>query len=203
MSALDDLLAGQRVDTLVDVGCGTGFHLPALAPRAGRVVGVEPHPALVAAARRRVAARRLADRVEVRQGLAERLPLAEAEADVVFSHWAYFFGPGCEAGLAEAERVLRPGGLQVVVDLDSSAPHGYAGWFADSGPSVRADRGARFFVDVGFVERRLAVVWTFDSRRDLADVLHIEFPPQVAARALRETVGTSVAVPTVLRWRRR
>jgi SAM-dependent methyltransferase len=203
LAALDDLLAGTQVDTLLDVGCGTGFHLPGLAARAGRVIGVEPHPALVAAARRRVAARRLTDRVEVRAGLAERLPLTDAEADVVYSHWAYFFGPGCEAGLTEVERVLRPGGLQVVVDLDSSAPHGYARWFGDAGPSVRGDRSARFFGEAGFAERRLPVVWTFDSRRDLADILHIEFPPHVAARALRETVGTTIAVPTILRWRRR
>jgi SAM-dependent methyltransferase len=202
MAALDDVLADRRVDTVVDVGCGTGFHLPALAARAGRLIGVEPHSALVEAARRRVAERRLTDRVEVRRGLAEQMPVGDAEADVVFSHWAYYFGPGCEPGLAEAGRVLRPGGLQVVVDVDSTATHGYARWLADSGSSVRADRSARFFLDAGFTERRLPVVWTFDSRRALGEVLHIEFPPAVAARALRETLGTTIAVPTVLRWRR-
>ena len=32
--------------TVLDVGCGAGFHLPLFAERAGRVVGVEPHPDL-------------------------------------------------------------------------------------------------------------------------------------------------------------
>ena len=46
--------------TVLDVGCGTGFHLPWFAETAASVVGVEPHADLVALARRRT--RRLAER---------------------------------------------------------------------------------------------------------------------------------------------
>ncbi|MBO0828278.1 MAG: methyltransferase domain-containing protein, partial [Streptosporangiales bacterium] len=53
--------------TVLDIGCGTGFHLPRFATTAARVVGVEPHHDLAAAARRRVAD--LAN-VRVRAGLA-------------------------------------------------------------------------------------------------------------------------------------
>lgn len=203
MAALDQLLAGTAPDTALDIGCGTGYHLPALAARARVVIGVEPHPVLVQAARQRVARRRLAGRVEVRAGLAERLPVPDEVVDLAFSHWAYFFGVGCETGLAEVDRVLRPGGLQVAVDLDVTADHGYARWFADSGTRVRADRTSEFFVAAGFTERRLPVVWRFGSRAELAEVLRIEFPPPVAARALHATVGTTIAVPTVVRCRRR
>ena len=42
--------AGRDV---LDLGCGTGFHLPRFAETARTVVGVEPHPDLVALARRR------------------------------------------------------------------------------------------------------------------------------------------------------
>ena len=45
--------AGRDV---LDIGCGTGFHLPRFAATARTVVGVEPHPPLVVRARRRVAA---------------------------------------------------------------------------------------------------------------------------------------------------
>ena len=38
---------------VVDIGCGSGYHLPRLAARARSVVGIEPHPPLVALARRR------------------------------------------------------------------------------------------------------------------------------------------------------
>ncbi|MGH3742283.1 MAG: class I SAM-dependent methyltransferase, partial [Micromonosporaceae bacterium] len=41
--------------TVLDLGCGTGFHLPGFARTAARVVGVEPHAGLAATARRRVA----------------------------------------------------------------------------------------------------------------------------------------------------
>lgn len=203
-AALDRLLAAQDdrpVGRAVDVGCGSGFHLPMLAERAATVLGVDPHPSLVELARRRVARARLGPRVQVNRGSAQRLPIEDASVDLVFSHWAYFFGPGCEPGLAEVDRVLRPGGVQVVVDLDVGASTGYARWFAQSGAGVRSDRLAPFFAGPWHCER-LDVVWSFPDRDDLAAVLAIEFPPAVAGHALRETVGTTVAVPTVLRWRR-
>jgi SAM-dependent methyltransferase len=204
VSALDaviDSVVDGEVDVALDIGCGTGFHLPMLAVRAERVVGVEPHAGLAAAASRRVARARLADRVAVRTALAEHLPLPDQSVDLVFSHWAYFFGPGCEPGLAEVDRVLRPGGVQVAVDLDVSATTGYARWFAAGGTGVRGERTASFFS--GWSQQRLPAVWRFADRADLAAVLGIEFPPAVAAMALRETVGTTIAVPTVLRWRHR
>jgi SAM-dependent methyltransferase len=199
--ALDGLLGGRRLAVVVDVGCGSGFHLPMLAARAHRVLGVEPHAGLVALARRRVARARLCDRVEVRTGAAQQVPLATGSADLVFSHWAYFFGPGCEQGLVEAGRVLRPGGVQIVVDLDVEAEDGYARWFAASGADARADRSATFFADRGFRTRRVPMLWSFTDRDEMAAVLRIEFPPRVAAQALEETVGTTVLVPTAMRWR--
>jgi SAM-dependent methyltransferase len=203
LAALDELL-GERAPVAValDVGCGTGFWLPRLASRARRVHGVEPHPDLAERARTRVRCARLEGQVVVHTALAQRLPLPDDCADLVFSHWAYFFGPGCEPGLAEADRVLRTGGAQVVVDLDVESDRGYARWFAASGRAVRADRAAAFFAIRGFRTRRLPVVWQFADRAELAEVLALEFPPRVAARALAETVGSTVAVPTVLRWRR-
>ena len=201
VAALDEVIGRRRVpvDLAVDVGCGTGYHLPMLAGRAERVVGVEPHAGLAAAASRRVARARLTDRVSVRTGLAEHLPLPDASVDLVFSHWAYFFGPGCEPGLAQVDRVLRPDGVQVAVDLDVTATTGYARWFGAGGTGVRSDRAASFFS--GWRQERLAVVWRFADRADLAAVLGIEFPPDVATMALRETVGATISVPTVLRWR--
>jgi SAM-dependent methyltransferase len=204
-AALDALLARRAVPApvrvAVDVGCGSGFWLPRLAARAQRVHGVEPHPALALRAAQRVRRARLSASVSVHTALAQQLPLPDGCADVVFSHWAYFFGPGCEPGLAEAVRVLRPGGLQVVVDLDAQADHGYARWFARSGTAVRTERVPGFFADHGFTTEHLPVVWRFADRSGLAQVLALEFPPAVVAEAMAATVGTTLAVPTVLRWR--
>ncbi len=55
---------------------------------------------------------------QVLHGAAEHIPLPDAVVDVVHARFAYFFPPGCDAGLAEVLRVLRPQGTLVVVDND-------------------------------------------------------------------------------------
>ncbi|MDQ3788892.1 MAG: class I SAM-dependent methyltransferase, partial [Actinomycetota bacterium] len=81
---------------VLDIGCGSGFHLPRFAATARRVVGVEPHEPLVRLAKDRVT---LLPTVEVLTGSAQRLPLPDASVDVAHARTAYFFGPGCEPGL--------------------------------------------------------------------------------------------------------
>ena len=181
---------------VVDVGCGTGFHLPGYARTARSVVGVEPHAPLVALARRRCAGLP----VTVLEGEAAALPLPDRSVDAVHARWAYFFGPGSEPGLAEAHRVLRPGGVLAVVDVD---PHGsgYGTWFRRAFPSYDAEAVERFWRRLGFARRALPVRWVFPRREDLAAVLAIEFPPAVARVALAATPGRELTVPTVVRWR--
>ena len=89
---------------VLDLGCGSGFHLPRFAATARTVTGVEPHADLLALARRRTTS--LAN-VTVAAGTAQSVPLPDASVDVVHARWAYFFGPGCEPGLAELDRVVR------------------------------------------------------------------------------------------------
>ena len=136
---------------VVDVGCGDGYHLPRFAERARTVVGVEPHAPLVARARERVTDDP-ACRVE--QGSAAALPLDDDSADVVHARTAYFFGPGCEPGLAEASRVLRPGGVLVIVDLDATR-HSYGAWMRASAPRYDPAAAERFFAGEGFAVRRV------------------------------------------------
>ncbi|MGH3505456.1 MAG: class I SAM-dependent methyltransferase, partial [Nocardioidaceae bacterium] len=100
---------------VLDVGCGTGYHLPRFAAEAERVVGVEPHQSLVTAARRRVAG---LDRVTVLPGSAQALPLPDASVDIVHARLAYFFDTGCEPGLRELSRVVRRGGAAFIIDND-------------------------------------------------------------------------------------
>ena len=96
---------GQQV---LDVGCGSGFHLPRFAQTASHVLGVEPHEPLALLARQRLSELSLTN-ASVLDGVAQDLLLADDSVDVAHARWAYFFGPGCEPGLAELERVLRPG----------------------------------------------------------------------------------------------
>ena len=108
-------LAPWAGKTLVDLGCGSGYWLPGYAGRPRAVIGVEPDPALVPLAAARD------PRARVLPGSAEHLPLGDASVDVVHARFAYFWPPGCAAGLAEVLRVLKPGGTLVVVDNDQRA----------------------------------------------------------------------------------
>lgn len=187
--------AGRDV---LDVGCGTGFHLPWFAGTARRVVGVEPHGSLAAIARRRT--RRLGN-VEVLQGTAEQLPLPPASVDVVHARWAYFFGPGCEPGLAELGRVVRRGGVAVVLDNDPTRGT-FGGWFRRGFPDVDPEAVERFWTGRGWNRERVLTSWTFDSREDLEAVVRIELPTMVAEEVLVEHPDvTEVEYAVNLWWR--
>lgn len=174
--------------TVLDLGCGTGFHLPFFAERAGRVVGVEPHAGLAAAASRRTAG--LAN-VSVRTGSAQAVPLPDASVDVVHARWAYFFGPGCEPGLRELRRVLRRGGTAFVIDNDATRST-FGRWFREWLPAYDPEAVERFWTRQGFAREPLLIRWSFTSRDDLAAVLGIEFPDDLARRFLAETPGLEV-----------
>lgn len=192
--------AGQVV---LDVGCGAGFHLPRWAQRARRVVGVEPHPPLVAAARDRVSglAPDAAGRIEVRVGTAQQLPLAPASVDVAHARWAYFFGPGCEPGLAELSRVVRRGGTGFVIDNDATRST-FGRWFRRAHPRYDPVAVQRFWARQGWRRESLDVRWQFAVRADLEDVVRIELPPDVADAVLAEHEGTDVDYAVNLWWRR-
>ena len=177
--------AGRDV---LDVGCGTGFHLPLVAGTARSVVGLEPHGDLAAIARRRT--RRLAH-VEVVQGSAAAMPLPDASVDVVHARWAYFFGPGCEPGLAELDRVVRPGGRAFVIDNDATRST-FGAWFRSGYPQVDPVETATFWEAQGWERHPVDMAWTFDARADLEAVVRIEFAADVAEEILAGHTGTSV-----------
>ena len=187
---------------LLDLGCGTGFHLPRWAADAARVTGVEPHPDLVALARRRV--RRLGaagGHVDVLPGTAQDVPLPDASVDVVHARLAYFFGPGCEPGLAEVDRVLRRGGTAFVVDNDASRST-WGAWFRRGYPGVDPDAVAAFWTARGWERVPLDVGWSFERREDLEAVVRIELDRATADAVLAEHEGTELDYAVDLWWRR-
>ncbi len=182
-------LAPWKGRDVLDIGCGTGFHLPMFAEEAASVTGVEPHGDLAAIARRRV--KRL-PHVTVLQASATSLPLPGQSVDVMHARWAYFFGPGCEPGLAELERVMRPGGRAFVIDNDPTRST-FGGWFM-RGYGHRHDHGevVDFWHAQGWERHRVDMWWTFDSREDFESVVRIEFPEDLAEEIIAEHEGTEV-----------
>lgn len=186
--------AGANV---LDVGCGTGYHLPWFARSAARAVGVEPHPGLAAAARRRCAG---LPNVRVRVGAAQDLPLPDRCVDVSHARWAYFFGPGCEPGLRELARVMRRGGVSYVVDNDATRST-FGRWFRAAYPRYDAEAVERFWSRHGWRRRSVDMGWRFTRREDLEAVLAIEFPPEHAERIAAEHHGLEVDYAVNVWWR--
>ncbi|MDF8264676.1 class I SAM-dependent methyltransferase [Luteipulveratus flavus] len=186
---------GTRV---LDIGCGTGFHLPYLASTATYVIGVEPHLPLYEVATERISG---LDHAEVRHGLAQGLPVEDHSIDVVHNRWAYFFGPGCEPGLRELERVMAPGGVAFLIDNDATRST-FGRWFRDAWPDVDAFAVQRFWDRNGFTTVPVMMRWSFESRADLERVVRIEFKPEQSDRILAEHDGLEVDYAVAVRWRR-
>jgi ArsR family transcriptional regulator len=100
---------------VADLGCGTGEAMAALLGRARRVIGVDGSAEMLARARLRFA--QAASAVSLRIGELEHLPLSDGEADCAVMSMVLHHLPDPRAGLAEALRILRPGGRLLVADF--------------------------------------------------------------------------------------
>jgi len=108
LALLDDTL---RVG---DLGCGTGQLSALLAPYVGTVIAVDGSADMLQAARARLAD--LAN-VEVRRGALEALPIDDGQLDVAVLALVLHHLPDPARALAEAGRVLAPGGRVLIVDM--------------------------------------------------------------------------------------
>ena len=118
-TALLALLPEGALGRVLDIGTGTGRLLEVLAPRVRAGLGVDASRAMLALARARLAKPGLGH-VSVRQADMYRLPLAGVY-EVVVLQMVLHYAEDPAAALAEAARMVAPGGRLVVVDL---AAHG-------------------------------------------------------------------------------
>jgi SAM-dependent methyltransferase len=103
---------------VIDLCCGAGGHLFALAGEIERGIGIDFSRPFLAAARAE-AARRGATRLRFALGDARRLPVADAVADAVYSFSALYQVPDLAGVAGQVARVLRPGGV-CVLDLGNA-----------------------------------------------------------------------------------
>ena len=101
---------------VADVGTGTGFVAAGLAPKAAKVYGFDASAAMLDVARRNLAA---FPNVELREASGDRLPLPDGILDGVFANMYLHHAPEPPAAIREMARVLKPGGVLCLTDLDT------------------------------------------------------------------------------------
>jgi ArsR family transcriptional regulator len=100
--------------TVADLGCGTGEVSAAIAPFVKRVIAIDGSSAMLNAAKRRLQA---FHNVDLRRGELEALPQGNAHVDAATLMLVLHHLPEPAKALAEAARILKPGGRVVIVDM--------------------------------------------------------------------------------------
>jgi ubiquinone/menaquinone biosynthesis C-methylase UbiE len=106
---------------VLDIGCGPGAAVRAVAGTVERVVGVDRSGPMIEIARRRS---REVPNVEFAVGAAEALPFPDASFDRVWTIHSFHHWEDPARGIDEVLRVLRPGGRFLIVESESRGSHG-------------------------------------------------------------------------------
>ena len=155
-AAIAAALSDEPLGTLLDIGTGTGRMLELFADEADGAIGVDRSSEMLRLARVKLDAAGIGS-ASLRQGDMYSLPLPDRSADSIILHQVLHYAQAPGTAIAEAARVLRPGGRLLVIDFaqhdreelrnqDAHLRLGFAddairGWFASSGLAVdRIDR---------------------------------------------------------------
>jgi ArsR family transcriptional regulator len=133
---------------LLDIGTGTGRLLEVLAPRVTAAVGIDASRAMLALARSRLARPGLMH-CSVRLADMYRLPMTEPVFDTVVLQMVLHYAEDPAGALTEAARVLRPGGLLLVVDLALHDRPDCMERFAHRWPGFSTERMHELFGNAG------------------------------------------------------
>jgi len=107
----------RKQDTILDAGCGGGRTVSKLAAIAteGKVYGLDFSKASVAFAKRTNRYWIDAGRVEIQEGSVSHLPFADDMFDLVTAVETHFWWPDLPADMREVLRVLKPGGMFIII----------------------------------------------------------------------------------------
>jgi SAM-dependent methyltransferase len=107
-------------ESVLDIGCGAGMDLLLAARRVGpvgRVVGVDMTPAMLERAKCAAIKAGVWERVEIRRGIAEELPVESESFDVVISNGVLHLSPDKISAFGQIYHVLKPAGRLYLADV--------------------------------------------------------------------------------------
>lgn len=120
LAALIDLPRGHAQAHVLDLGCGGGHVALNVATHVRSLIAYDLSPEMLAIVESKARERRL-ENVTTSQGLAEHLPFGDGCFDIVLSRYSAHHWHDFAAGLREAARVLKPGGIARFVDTVAPA----------------------------------------------------------------------------------
>jgi ubiquinone/menaquinone biosynthesis C-methylase UbiE len=115
--------AGGRV---LEIGVGSGCNLPLYGTNVTQVIGLEPSPKLLAMTRGKI--RDTTAAIELIEGSAEAIPLADGSIDTVVTTWTLCSIPDVARALQQMRRVLKPGGRLLFVEHGLAPQPGVRRW---------------------------------------------------------------------------
>ena len=113
--AIDRALGRRPLGRLVDIGTGTGRMIELFGPRATEAIGIDRSSEMLRLARVKLESAGIPS--SLRQGDMYALPLPDHSADSIIIHQVLHYAHSPAAAIAEAARVLAPGGTLLVVDF--------------------------------------------------------------------------------------
>lgn len=114
----------QAEGRVLEIGAGSGLNLPFYTRGVTGVLCLEPHPRLLALARRQDA---MVAWTAI-EGSADAIPLEDASVDTVVSTWTLCSIPNVGRALGEARRVLKPGGKLLFVEHGQAPDESVRRW---------------------------------------------------------------------------
>ena len=146
--AITSLLTDRPIGALLDIGTGTGRMLELFAPKAKSAIGIDRSSEMLRLARVKLEEAGISG-ASLRQGDMYALPLGDRSSDSIILHQVLHYAQQPGAAIAEAARVLAPGGRLLVIDFaqhdraelkeqDAHLRLGFAddamrGWFSAAG----------------------------------------------------------------------
>jgi ubiquinone/menaquinone biosynthesis C-methylase UbiE len=181
-AALGEIIAAAAPRDLLDIGTGTGRMIEVLAPQVGQALGIDQSREMLAVARVNLERAGVFNGM-VRLGDMYQLPLPDSSFDAVVIHQVLHYADRPAAVIAEAARVLRPGGRLIVVDF---TPH-----------LLEFLRVEHAHHRLGFADAEVAE-WCLEAGLEPAPPLHLRGDPlTVAIWASRQPAIRSEARPEV------